>query len=56
MSSPESREAFERLYDIEVDTEVTARLLGALGLYNANDGTPGSPEHVESQWQQPETD
>ena len=40
----------ERLNDIEKDTEVTARLLGALGLYDATQDLYDNPDHEDSQW------
>ena len=40
----------ERITDIERDTEVTARLLGALGLVDALQFEYDNPEHHDSQW------
>lgn len=44
-------EANERRFDIEKDTELTARLLGALGIYDASQDTYKNPDHTDSVWQ-----
>lgn len=47
----ERREAEERKAEIEKDTELTARLLGALGLYDASQDHYEVTEHPEdSKW------
>lgn len=46
-----SQEAFERALEIQKDTELTSRILGSLGLYNAAFDTYDVPEHPEdSRW------
>ena len=40
----------ERIEDIEKDTEVTSRLLGALGLYSCLDDIYVNPPEPESRW------
>lgn len=43
----------ERITEIEKDTEVTARLLGALGLVDASLYDHPTTERVDSVWTQP---
>ena len=45
----ERREAEERKAEIEKDTELTARLLGALGLYDASHDHYEVTEHPEDE-------
>jgi len=56
MTSPEQPGAAERRLDLEKDTEPTRRMLGALGYYDASQDEYKDPDHIDSQWQQPETD
>ena len=50
MEKPLSDEANERRFDIEKDTELTSRLLGALGLYDASKDEYVNPQHTDSLW------
>lgn len=50
MENPLSDEANERRFDIEKDTELTSRLLGSLGLYDASQDEYVNPEHIDSFW------
>lgn len=52
MEKPLSDEANERRFDIEKDTELTSRLLGALGLYDASQDEYVNPQHTDSLWQE----
>lgn len=53
LNNPTSREAMERRFDLELDTEPTLRMLGHMGLVNAlEDDESITVEHpTDSQWQ-----